>query len=57
MTAEEAESGPEEPDVPTVFLDPGHGGADEGCEREGVQEKTVNLAIAKIAKSQLEALG
>lgn len=54
---EETESGPEEPGVPTVFLDPGHGGADEGCQREGVQEKTINLAIAKIAKSQLEALG
>jgi len=46
-----------ESDIPTVFLDPGHGGGDEGCEREGIQEKTVNLAIAKLVKSQLEALG
>ena len=56
-TAEEPETVPEESGVPTVFLDPGHGGADEGCQREGVQEKTINLAIAKIVKSQLETLG
>ncbi|MDE6601521.1 MAG: N-acetylmuramoyl-L-alanine amidase [Lachnospiraceae bacterium] len=39
--------------IPTVYLDPGHGGADEGCAREGVLEKDLNLAIALLVRDQL----
>ncbi len=42
---------------PVVFLDAGHGGADEGCASDGIQEKTINLAIAKQTQAKLEALG
>jgi len=47
----------EEPRVPVIILDPGHGGEDEGCAREGVREKDINLSIAKLVQSKLEALG
>ena len=43
--------------VPVVFIDAGHGGADGGCTRKGVQEKTINLEIAKLVQTKLEALG
>lgn len=43
--------------IPTVYLDPGHGGADEGCAREGVREKDLNLAIALLVRGQLEEQG
>ena len=43
--------------APLIFIDAGHGGADAGCSRDGVEEKTINLAIAKQVKTQLEALG
>lgn len=43
--------------VPTVYLDPGHGGADEGCAREGVREKDLNLAIALLVRNQLKEQG
>ena len=34
--------------IRTVIIDPGHGGADAGCEgREGLKEKDVVLAVAK----------
>lgn len=42
---------------PVIFIDAGHGGADAGCSRDGVEEKTINLAIAKLVKNQLESLG
>ena len=32
-------------DIPVIFIDPGHGGEDEGCARGGIQEKMVNLFI------------
>ncbi len=46
-----------EPETPVVFVDAGHGGEDEGCAREGVQEKVINLAIAKLVQARLEELG
>lgn len=36
-----------------VIIDPGHGGSDPGACREGVQEKDINLAIAKKIGKQL----
>ena len=39
-------SEPEEDGVYRIVLDPGHGGEDEGCSRDGVCESTINLAIA-----------
>lgn len=47
----------EEPEAPVVFVDAGHGGEDEGCAREGIQEKTINLAVAKLVREKLEAIG
>ncbi len=43
--------------IPTVYLDPGHGGADEGCARDGVLEKDLNLAIALLVRDKLEEQG
>ena len=43
--------------IPTVYLDPGHGGTDEGCAREGVLEKDLNLAIALLVRDQLDEQG
>ena len=39
--------------TPTIYLDPGHGGTDEGCARNGVLEKDINLAIALLVREQL----
>src|SRR5680860_1759615 len=41
----------------TVFIDPGHGGSDSGCNQNGYQEKNVNLAIALKTKGILEGNG
>ncbi len=43
--------------IPTVYLDPGHGGTDEGCARGGVREKDLNLAIALLVREQLKEKG
>ncbi len=43
--------------IPTVYLDPGHGGTDEGCARAGVREKDLNLAIALLVREQLQGQG
>lgn len=43
--------------VPIVYLDPGHGGEDEGCARAGIREKDINLAIALLVRDQLQAQG
>lgn len=43
--------------IPAVVIDPGHGGEDEGCAREGVREKDVNLAIAKLVRDKLDGMG
>lgn len=44
------------PDI-LVALDPGHGGEDEGCSRQEILEKDVNLQIAKAVESRLLAMG
>ena len=40
-----------------VVLDPGHGGMDGGCFRDGVLEKHVNMEIARAVESKLKELG
>lgn len=51
-------SSPQEPEVsPTVVLDPGHGGESTGAIYGGVYEKDLNLAIAMLTASLLEAEG
>ena len=42
---------------PLIVIDAGHGGADNGCQRNGILEKDINLAIAKNVQNKLEALG
>jgi N-acetylmuramoyl-L-alanine amidase len=45
-------------EIKTVVLDPGHGGIDPGAiGKKKLQEKEVNLAIAKILKKKLENYG
>lgn len=46
-----------EPEAPLIVLDPGHGGGDEGCAREGVKEKDANLQLGLLLKEKLEELG
>lgn len=46
-----------DPGVPTVIIDAGHGGADNGCSRNGILEKDINLAIAKRVQGKLEDMG
>ena len=41
----------------TVILDPGHGGTDPGCIRNGVFEKNINYPVALKVKALLEANG
>lgn len=40
-----------------IILDPGHGGEDEGCSRQGVLEKDLNLQIAERVRDRLEEMG
>lgn len=40
-----------------VILDPGHGGEDEGCAREDVLEKDINMQITDLVRIELEAKG
>jgi N-acetylmuramoyl-L-alanine amidase len=49
---------PRAPDAePVVVLDPGHGGIDPGTNPNGVSEKEVVLAFAKVLKAKLAATG
>lgn len=43
--------------APIVMLDPGHGGGSTGASYSGVEEKSLNLAIARQAAALLEAEG
>lgn len=43
--------------TPIVVIDAGHGGEDEGCAKEGIWEKDINLAIAKLAEDKLNGMG
>lgn len=47
----------EEPSVPVIVIDPGHGGDDDGCVRRDVSEKTVNLQIALKLAQKLRDMG
>lgn len=42
---------------PLVMLDPGHGGVDGGCVKDGIKEKNINFRIALLAKGKLEEKG
>ena len=45
------------PKIPLVVIDPGHGGEDDGCTREGVSEMEINLQLAQLLAQKLQALG
>lgn len=40
-----------------IVIDPGHGGTDTGCDREGVMESEVNMQIANRLAGKLQGLG
>ncbi len=42
---------------PTVILDPGHGGSDEGAKIKSLLEKKLTLRAALLVKKELELLG
>ena len=41
----------------TIIIDPGHGGSDYGAIREGINEKDINLDVAKQVQNILERKG
>ncbi len=41
----------------SIVVDPGHGGKDEGAQKEKVKEAQINLSISQKLKSELEKLG
>jgi len=44
--------------IKTIVIDPGHGGKDPGAiSSRGLQEKIVNLSVAKYLKEELEQIG
>lgn len=47
----------QEPKTPLVVIDPGHGGDDEGCSREDVIEKEINLEISLLLAEKLNEMG
>ena len=47
----------EEPKIPLIVVDAGHGGVDDGCLGTGVFEKDINLQIALRVKDKLEEKG
>ncbi|MEO1542501.1 MAG: N-acetylmuramoyl-L-alanine amidase [Pseudomonadota bacterium] len=42
---------------PIIVIDPGHGGKDSGAKKNGIVEKEVVLAFAKVLRDRLEATG
>lgn len=47
-----------EAQIPSILIDPGHGGADGGASgADGTQEKDVNLAVSRALSSMLSVLG
>ena len=43
---------------PVIYIDPGHGGIDGGCQgKDGTKEKELNLEISFILRELLENLG
>lgn len=49
--------GEEKEPAPLIAIDPGHGGEDDGCYREGISESKINLELAKKLSERLQALG
>lgn len=47
----------QEPEIPLIVIDPGHGGEDEGCIRMDVEEKEVNLELAMRLAARLQEMG
>ena len=47
----------QEPKTPLVVIDPGHGGDDEGCSREDVIEKEINLELSLLLTEKLNEMG
>ena len=47
----------QEPRAPLVVIDPGHGGVDEGCSRDDVMEKEINLELALLLADKLQEMG
>lgn len=43
--------------TPLIVIDPGHGGEDDGCSRDGILEKEVNLQLALLLSEKLQELG
>lgn len=43
--------------TPLIAIDPGHGGEDEGCSRDGVLESGINLELALRLSGRLRELG
>lgn len=44
-------------EIPLIALDAGHGGTDAGCCAEGIEEKEINLQIAKRVSEKLAGMG
>lgn len=53
----EKENPVKKPEDILIVLDPGHGGEDEGCSKNGIEEKDINLQTAGALQAQLEELG
>jgi N-acetylmuramoyl-L-alanine amidase len=45
---------PRRSSIPTIVLDPGHGGSDEGAQGNGLVEKDLTLRLARLLRSKLE---